>query len=65
MPEYEFKCPNEHRALVVAHADDRDKLEITCEFDGLPMKRIPTAPMAVLWAGRFHSPWAKKKDGEW
>lgn len=65
MPTYEFLCPGGHRAKVVAHADDRDKIDVKCELCEQPMKRVPTAPMAVLWAGRFHSPWAKKRDGEW
>ena len=56
MPLYSFRCPQEHtldRNLPMA---SRDTAQVFCPICGQPMKRVPTAAMAVLWAGLWHDP---------
>ena len=66
MPRYRFVCPFcEEEREVTLPADVRDEWTDECTCCGEYIERRPTVPMAVLWDGKFHSPWAKKEEGEW
>ncbi len=62
MPLYDFMCQDCGNVIEKRiHMDDRDN-ELECELCHNGMKRVLSLPMAVLWGGKFHSPWAKKTD---
>ena len=62
MPTYVFRCETCRREKEVRlPMDRRDKEVVECERHGR-MKRLVSCGMTVLWAGKFHSPWAKKQN---
>jgi len=65
MALYDYECTacgaRMERRVSIA---DRDKTVVCPHCQG-KMVRKPNAPLTVLWAGRFHSPWHKKQTGEW
>jgi putative FmdB family regulatory protein len=58
---YDYECPNGHVVELRRKADERDD-PATCPKCKQPMRRRFCAGMAVIWQGRFHDPWAQKKD---
>ena len=62
MPLYDFMCQDCGNAIEKrVHVDDREKV-YKCEMCHGGMRRVFSWPLAVIWQGKFHDPWAKKMD---
>jgi len=64
MPAYDFSCQRCGKTYELTVSVDKRDGEWRCPKGHL-MQRQVSAPMATLWAGKFHSPWNKKVTGEW
>ena len=62
MPTYPYACPTCGNAADVQRPVDERDQPMTCLVCQAPMKRQPAVGMAVVWAGKFHDPWAAKKQ---
>ncbi len=63
MPAYDYVCDKcGHTHEVTIKAEWRDELNLACPNDGTRLRRKIAAPLATLWAGKFHDRWYQKED---
>lgn len=62
MPLYEYRCPNCTTSLDLRRAVDERDSQVSCPMCTADMDRVPTAGMAIVWAGKFQGRAMKKQD---